>query len=104
MLFNLFVLNQLELLERATRGYGDEITERSLYDALSDESRDAEGFAVLIEWALITGLLVEVTAVVGRRFRVNRATLPELRRRANGESGMLGPLPMKRMGRTDLGR
>ncbi len=87
MRFSIFLVERLELLERAMRGYGHEITERALYEALSAVLPQTEDFAVLIEWGLVTGLLMEIDSVVGRRFRINRPALTALRQRANGEAG-----------------
>lgn len=111
MLFSLFLLGRLSLLEKAARGYGDRISEKALYEALGCDLPATEDFAVLIEWGLTTGMLIESPAIVGRQFRIDRRVLPLLRRRANGESiaeeppvAPQAPIQPRRQGRTDLGR
>lgn len=94
MLFSQFIVDRLQTLTRASRGYGDQISERSLYEALMPRLNDPAQFASLISWGLATGLLTELTSEQGRRFGVNRAVLACWRTRANGESPFSVDLPV----------
>ena len=85
MLFNQFILERLELLEKAARGFGDQITERSLYEAIPRSMQDAAQFSVLVDWGLTTGVLEELSSGIGRRFRIHRRALAQWRLLANGE-------------------
>ena len=86
MLFTHFLLERLSLLEKVTRGYGDCISERALFAALSGQGLPAEEFSILLEWGLIQGLLTERDTMSGRRFVVDRQSLAQMRARANGET------------------
>ncbi len=86
MLFSQFIVDRLQLLTQATRGYGDQITERSLYEALAPGLSDPAEFAPLLEWGLTTGLLTELNTAKGRMFGIDRNAISPWRSRANGES------------------
>lgn len=90
MLFSQFITNRLETLEHASRGFGNQITERSLYSGLPKQFQEPVEFAQLIDWGLTTGLLQELDAGIGRRFSLNRRQISFWRRRANGERPTAG--------------
>ena len=87
MPFSQFLLRRVALIEQASRGYGDSIGEKTLYDCLRDLGEPGDGFAVIVDWGLISGLLTPLPTESGRRFRINRRVLARLRQEANGESG-----------------
>ncbi|MEZ5741931.1 MAG: hypothetical protein R3E68_22485 [Burkholderiaceae bacterium] len=87
MPFSQFLLRRVALIEQASRGYGDSIGEKTLYDCLRDLGEPGDGFAVIVDWGLISGLLTTIPTDGGRRFRINRRALARLRQEANGESG-----------------
>ncbi len=86
MLFNNFLLDRLSILERATRGYGNSVPERSLFVALTEEAGiSVDEFMVLIQWGQLTGLIREQDTESGRRYVLDRSALTAMRSRANGE-------------------
>ena len=86
MLFTNFMVGRLALLESAVRGFGGDISERALYENLTDRGVTALEFAPLLNWGLVCGMLDPYRDASGWRFRVDRAPLGRLRLRANGES------------------
>ncbi|MGB7299597.1 MAG: hypothetical protein WA888_08380 [Burkholderiaceae bacterium] len=82
----------MDRLEKATRGYGNSISERALYASLTEQGMPVDEFLVLLEWGLLTDVLAESEGPSGRGFTVNRKAIAALRAKANGESTQAGPV------------
>lgn len=91
MLFTEFILNRMETLERATHGYGRRISERALFETLTEQGMPIDEFLVLMQWGVLSGLLCESEHADGRRYEVHRESMAAWRARANGETGT--PMP-----------
>lgn len=85
MQFSEFLLSRLSFLERSTRGYGNCISERALFQSLTEQGLGTDDFFVLVQWGILQSLLIEQDTVAGRRFIIDRQVLADLRARANGE-------------------
>ncbi|MFK7966158.1 MAG: hypothetical protein AB8C46_19525 [Burkholderiaceae bacterium] len=93
MLFSQYILSRLTLLDNATKGFGDQIQERSLYEQLMETTEDAAEAVQLIKWGLTMRFLIARSSSPSGGFSIDRSVISPWRSRSNGESTLFNTAP-----------
>jgi len=86
MLFSQYILSRLDILDVATKGFGRQIQERTLYDQLVDVTHDSAEAVQLIKWGLATRFLLARGSSLSGGFSIDRTVIAPWRSKSNGES------------------
>lgn len=86
MLFSQYILSRLNILDAATKGFGRQIQERTLFDQLLEVTDDSAEAVQLIKWGLATRFLLARGSSLSGGFCIDRAVIAPWRSKSNGES------------------